>query len=87
MRSGRLGNGVESICRVLREQGLAVAPRTYRARKRRPGSARTYTNAQILDMLLGLHTGSPGGRPAPEILYGRRKMAVWLSRNGFPSVR
>jgi hypothetical protein len=25
------GRGVESICRVLREQGLPVAPRSYRA--------------------------------------------------------
>jgi transposase InsO family protein len=85
------GHGVESICRVLREQGLAIAPRTYRAWNRRPGSvqpisARTYDDAQLVDALLGLRTGGPGGRPAPEILYGRRKMTVWLSRNGFPSV-
>jgi putative transposase len=27
-------------------------------------------------------TGRAG--PAPEVIYGRRKMTVWLRRNGFP---
>ncbi|MCS3494537.1 putative transposase [Arthrobacter sp. JUb119] len=26
------------------------------------------------------------GRPKPEVLYGRRKMLVWLQRNGFPDI-
>ena len=74
------GHGVESICRVLRQQGLAVAPRTYRAWKTRPPAARTVTDAEIIDRLRALRTGGPGGRPAPEILYGRRKMTDWLNR-------
>jgi transposase InsO family protein len=75
-----VGRGVESICRVLREQGLAVAPRTYRAWKTRPPAARTVTDAEVLDRLRALRTGGRGGRPAPEILYGRRKMTDWLNR-------
>jgi len=74
------GRGVESVCRVLRELGVAIAPRTYRAWRTRPVSARTITDAGIVDRLLALRTGGPGGRPAPEILYGRRKMTVWLNR-------
>jgi transposase InsO family protein len=38
------------------------------------------TDAEILDRLRALRTGGPGGRPAPEILYGRRKMTDWLNR-------
>jgi hypothetical protein len=80
------GRGVESICRVLREQGLAVAPRTYRAWKRRAPAARTHGDAQITDVLRRVKTGGPGGGPLPEVLYGRRKMTAWLGRNGFPGV-
>lgn len=80
------GRGVESICRALREQGLPVAPRTYRAWKSRPAAARTLDDARIVDALRGLRTGGPGARPRPEVLYGRRKMTAWLARNGFPDV-
>ena len=38
------------------------------------------TDAEILDRLRALATGGPGGRPAPEILYRRRKMTDWLNR-------
>jgi transposase InsO family protein len=38
------------------------------------------TDAEILGRLRALRTGGPGGRPAPEILYGRRKMTDWLNR-------
>ena len=74
------GRGVESICRVLREQGLAVAPRTYRAWKTRPPAARTVSDAEVVDRLRALRTGGPGGREAAEVLYGRRRMTTWLSR-------
>jgi putative transposase len=78
------GHRVESICAQLAELGCQVAPRSYRAAKQRPAAPRTVTDAQIVDVLRGLRTGGPSGRPRPEILYGRRKMAVWLRRNGFP---
>lgn len=84
MRAG--GHGVESICRALDAQGLPVAPRSYRAWKRRVPADRTLADALVVDKLRGLRTGGQDGRPAPEILYGRRKMTAWLARNGFPGI-
>jgi hypothetical protein len=51
------GRGVESICQVLCEQGLAVAPRTYRAWKLRPPAARTHSDAHLIDALRRVKTG------------------------------
>lgn len=48
------GFAVETICQVLREQGVAVAARTYRACKT-PGrvlSARTVSDAVVVDAML-----------------------------------
>ncbi|MGH9155082.1 MAG: IS3 family transposase [Acidimicrobiales bacterium] len=82
-----VGHRVELICQVLREQGLAVTPRTYcfwRATSR--VAARVLSDAAVIDVLRGLKTGGPDGGPAPEVLYGRRKMTKWLRRNGFPGI-
>lgn len=71
------GHAVESTCRVLREQGCPVAARTYRAWKRgRPASARTRTDATVVDALLAT-------KNTPEGLYGRRKMTHYLRRRGY----
>jgi hypothetical protein len=43
------GHAVESICRVLREQGCQVAARTYRAWRTRRPAARTISDAQVVD--------------------------------------
>jgi putative transposase len=80
------GHGVESICRVLREQGLAVAPRTSRSWRTNPAPERAVDDAAVIDRLRSLRTGGPRGGPLPEVLYGRRKMAAWLTRNGFAAV-
>jgi len=80
------GHGVESICEALREQGLTVAPRTYRSWKAKPVPDRAVSDAAIIDVLRQVKTGGPAGGPLPEILYGRRKMTAWLARNGFPDV-
>ena len=55
------GHAVESICRVLREQGCQVAARTYRAWRRagRPAAARTVSDAVVIDALLAT-AGHPG---------------------------
>ena len=45
------GYRVESICAVLREQGVQVAPRTYRNWKTAEPSDRTVTDAQLTDAL------------------------------------
>ena len=45
------GHAVESICRVLREQGCQIATRTHRSWKRagRVVAARTVSDAQVVD--------------------------------------
>jgi putative transposase len=75
------GFAVESVCHVLREQGVQVAARTYRAWKRRRVATRTVTDAMVVDALLAART-SPDGTPTPESLYGRRKMTALLRRRG-----
>ena len=80
------GHAVESVCRVLREQGCQVAARTYRAwaQARRPVAARTVTDAVVTDRVRDLawgidHTGRR--RLTPEGLYGRRKMTALVRRH------
>ncbi len=43
------GHAVESVCRVLREQGHQIAARTYRAQRHGVVAARTVTDAQVYD--------------------------------------
>lgn len=79
------GFAVETICQVLREQGVQVAARTYRAWKT-PGrilSARTVSDAVVVDAMIEVRT-TADGRPTPESLYGRRKMTALLRRRGLP---
>jgi hypothetical protein len=64
----------------------SVAPRSYRSASRRPPAARTVADGQVIDALRALQGAGPGGGPAPETLYGRRKMTAWLERNGFPGL-
>jgi putative transposase len=78
-------HAVESICRVLREQGCQVAARTYRSWKQtsRPVAARTLTDAQVVDAVrdIAWTTDQHGQRQlTPEGLYGRRKMTAYLRR-------
>ena len=70
------GFAVESVCRVLREQGVQVAARTYRHWKKAAPAARTVSDAQVLHALHAL-------QGTPESLYGRRKMVAHLRRQGF----
>jgi transposase InsO family protein len=77
------GFAVESVCNVLREQGVQIAARTYRAWKQ-PGqavAARTVSDAVVIDALRAARM-TPDGRPTPESLYGRRKMTALLRRRG-----
>jgi transposase InsO family protein len=83
------GHAVESICRVLREQGCQVAARTYRARRARRPAARTISDAQVVNAIRDIAwTIKPDGRQAltPEGLYGRRKMTAQLRRTTLPTV-
>jgi transposase InsO family protein len=79
------GHAVESICRVLREQGCQVAARTYRlwARPARPVAARTVSDALVQDRVreLAWRVDEHGCRRlTPEGLYGRRKMTALVRR-------
>jgi len=74
-----LGHAVESICRVLCEQGCQVAARTYRAwsQPAQEVAARTLSDALVEDCVrdLAWTVESDGRRRlTPEGLYGRRKM-------------
>lgn len=79
------GFAVESILRVLRQQGLRIAARTYRSWKR-PGhiAARTVTDAQVEDKIrtFAWRINPVTGRVqmTPEGLYGRRKWVALLRR-------
>lgn len=74
------GYRVESICAVLCEQGVQVAPRTYRSWKTAGPSARTVADARLTDALLAT-VGTPEG------MYGRRKMTAHLRREGHQVAR
>ena len=83
------GHAVESICRVLREQGCQIAARTYRSWK---GSSRLIadrmlTDAQVVDAVrdIAWKVDDQGRRKlTPEGLYGRRKMTAFVRRTAMP---
>ena len=79
------GYAVESILRVLRQQGLEIAARTYRAWKNPTRiAARTVTDALVEDKIreLAWTTNRVTGliQMTPEGLYGRRKWVALLRR-------
>jgi transposase InsO family protein len=79
------GHAVESVCRVLREQGCQVAARTYRGWRSRRPAARTISDAQLVDAIRDTcwrRDGEGTLRLTAEGLYGRRKLAAHLRRGG-----
>jgi hypothetical protein len=83
------GYAVESICRVLKGQGLKVAARTYRLWKQqgRKIADRTHTDATVLDAVrhacwttVACPDGTTRPKMTPEGLYGRRKMLALIRR-------
>lgn len=77
---------VESVCQVLRQQGVQVAARTYRAWKRAKPSDRDLGDAVIIDAILTARVDEKG-QATPESMYGRRKMTALLGRQGLPVSR
>jgi len=81
------GHTVESVCRVLSEQGCQVAVRTYRSwrHRHRQVAARTVTDALVEDQVRSLawRIDDRDGRRklTPEGLYGRRKMTALVGRH------
>ncbi|MEU5547914.1 hypothetical protein AB0G85_37345 [Streptomyces sioyaensis] len=86
------GYAVESILTALHQAGLKIAARTLRAwcAPAGPGNqaaARTVTDALVEDAVrrLAFTTNTAGERvPAPEGLYGRRKMPALIRRTLLP---
>lgn len=86
------GYAVESICRVLREQGVKIAARTYRSWRRPTIAARTVTDALVMDAVreaawrdvIDAETGIVRRKLTPEGLYGRRKMTALIRRSAIP---
>jgi hypothetical protein len=87
------GYAVESICRVLREQGCQIAARTYRSWKQtgRVVAVRTVSDAHVVDEVreIAWTTKADAGgvlvrKLTPEGLYGRRKMTAYLRRTAMP---
>ena len=72
---GGLRWGVEPICQVLTEHGLAIAPATYYAAKTRPASARAVRDAELKPIIEATHRDNYS-------VYGARKVAVALRRAG-----
>ncbi len=83
------GHAVESICRVLSEQGCQIAARTYRAwcQASKPVADRVVGDAVVEDKVRQLaFTVDEHGRRrlAPEGLYGRRKMTALVRAGRCP---
>lgn len=83
------GHAIESICRVLREQGWQIATRTYRNWKQTGQDItrvanRTITDAYVVDAVRNTawkldHHGLR--KLTADGLYGRRKMTAYLRRS------
>lgn len=75
--------GVEPICRVLTEHGVAIAPSTYYAAKTRPPSARSLRDAELVVEIRRVWEDRRRGRR----LYGARKVWRQLQRDGVTVAR
>lgn len=85
------GHAVESIVRVLQEQGVKIAARTYRAWTKPRIAVRTVTDAQVVDAVRDAAwtdvvdaAGVVRWRMTPEGLYGRKKMTALIRRTALP---
>ncbi len=65
--------GVEPICKVLSEHGLAIAPATYYAARSRRPSPRAVRDAELKQVIAAVHADNYG-------VYGARKMQAALRR-------
>ncbi|SJN09807.1 Mobile element protein [Leucobacter sp. 7(1)] len=85
------GHAVESIIRVLCEQGVKIAARTYRAWARPRIANRTITDALVVDAVrdaawttVADAAGVVRRKMTPEGLYGRKKMTALIRRTAIP---
>lgn len=76
-----MGRSVGSLCRVLREQRVRVAERTYQAWKRAQLGVRDAEDAVVIDATLSVRANE-AGELSPESMQGRRKMTAPPRRRG-----
>ena len=81
------GFAVESICRVLKEQGVKIAARTYRSWRQGRVATRTVSDALVMDAVREIawkdrafSDGTTRRVLTPEGLYGRKKMTAFVRR-------
>ncbi|WP_370542097.1 IS3 family transposase [Amycolatopsis sp. FDAARGOS 1241] len=72
--------GVESICAVLNDAGVRIAPRTYWAAKKRTPSKRAVRDAELLTEIERVFRENYG-------VYGARKVHAQLNREGIRVAR
>jgi putative transposase len=72
--------GVQPICRVLTGHGVAIAPSTYYAAKKRPASARAVRDAWLTAEITRVHKDNGE-------VYGARKVWLQLHREGIACAR
>jgi putative transposase len=72
--------GVQPVCRVLAGYGVAIAPSTYYAAKKRPASARARRDAALLAEIKRVY------KESGEV-YGARKVWLQLHREGIGGAR
>jgi putative transposase len=78
--SGGLRWGVESICRVLSEHGVPIAPSTYYEHLAKTPTARERRDLQLAEHIIRVHTANFG-------VYGARKVWLQLNREHIPVAR
>src|SRR5262249_61757733 len=69
---------------ALRAQGIAIAPRTYWARRSAAPGKRALWDTAVTEILAGIYEPDGNGRRPPESLYGTVKMWAHLNRRGIP---
>lgn len=67
-------SGVAPICRALSAHGMAIAPRTYWARRAAAPGKRALWDTAVTEILAGIYEPGDNGRRPPESLYGTVKM-------------
>ena len=77
---GGLRWGVESICRVLSEHGVLIAPSTYYEQVAKTATARQRRDAELAVEIARVHTENFG-------VYGARKVWLQLNREGIQVAR
>ena len=78
--------GVEPICTVLSEHGLAIAPATYYAAKTRAPSARVVRNDRLKPLIAAVNGANYGVYAVRKMYAAQRRDGVMIGRDQTGSV-